>query len=125
VPAVPLPQLDPQAELARLKPFQQRAARGELAQSEPTDHAALPMQHYVDQAYHWPFLFSLMERTSPEALPQELLQWHGQLQALLAPARWGPMELQIVPAAAVSAAQFYFSTDNHELRNHQLHWPCR
>jgi hypothetical protein len=67
-----------------------------------------------------------MERTPPEALVQELLQWHGQLQALLAPARWGSVELNLmVPATAVSAAQFYFSTDNHELRNHQLYWPCR
>jgi hypothetical protein len=33
---------------------------------------------------------------TPEALPQELLQWHGQLQALLAPARWGSVELAIL-----------------------------
>ena len=120
--------MDPQAELARLEPFQQRAAAVvRVAQSEPTDHAALPMQHCVDQTYHWPFLFSLMERTSPDPLPQELLQWHGQLQALIAPARWGPVELlqRILPAAAALAAQFYFSTNNHELRNHQLHWLCR
>jgi hypothetical protein len=52
------------------------------AVTEQMDHAALLMQHCADQTYHWPFLFFVNGTDTLDALPQELLQWHGQLPAL-------------------------------------------
>jgi hypothetical protein len=66
-----------------------------------------------------------MELAHLDCLMQGLLRYmvNYQLSKPWRNRRSGGLVVETQPAAL--AAQFYFSTDNHELRNHQLHWPCR
>jgi hypothetical protein len=116
--------MEPQAELARFLLFQRLGAPAALSAMALMGRAALLMQHCEEQLEA--VLFLLWAAHLAELLIQGQAVLHTQLpaswvQAPAAPAAFLPQETE----QAALVVQSRFSTNNHELRNHQFHWPCR
>ena len=117
--------MEPQAEPVHFPLFRQQAAPVVLSAMALMGRAALLMQHCEKQLEAVLFLLWAAQLAGLKIQGQAVL--HTQLPAswVQAPAAPAPLmhRLRLVQAALV--VQSRFSTNNDELRNHQLHWPCR